>query len=246
MNGDAIWAESRPLSFSLSIIHAKHRPERVENLRKMLHVLTPLSREVPFALYDEPCPEGRRYVEWQHDLHPRVWGRALQTGATHHVFMTDDLRVHPQIWDILAAIVTGRPGEIIGLMSNSPYGPALYEANYHGYITNAWVCGPAYVMPHEHLGKFLPWYMANREIFRSRGWGDDTAVNEWVTNGGGPGAVFHPIPCPIEHRADLTTTTTGPADPNPYERVSWREFEPKADWLMTDYWTKYAPRVKVG
>lgn len=225
--------------FSLAILHAVQDRRRKHSLVSMLHDLSPLAAGVPLRIVDEVRPPGRSWDEWQHEVHPRVWRWSLETAATHHVFMTDDLHIAPNFWAALRAMVAAHPSAILGLLSNHPAGPELARRGAHCYRCNSWLVGPCYVVPRAHLEPFLPWYEAWINTVERRHYGDDSALNEWISRCG-PGESWHPLPTLIEHRADLDSTWQS-GDKFSRERVSWRAVRSCRDtgrdllWTSTDH-----------
>lgn len=213
-------------TFSLAIYHRNDNPKRVRSLRDTLIDLAPLAHSVPTRVFDERATDT--WDKWQHSLHPTVWQWALDvengtTGqqASHHVFMTDDLHVAPGFWKILGAMTEAQPGAILGLLSNHPAGPRLAAAGKRWYRCNSWIVGPAYVVPREHLARFLPWYRVWIErVAKKSDYGDDSSLNEWISKWG-PHESWHPLPTIIEHRSDLESTWQA-GDCFSRERVSWR------------------------
>jgi hypothetical protein len=214
------------VSFSLVINHTPWIPARVLAVEAMMRELRAgapaTARHAPFLntrdFRGTDWQESK--VEWALDQ----WRWSADQRASHHVFMTDDLHLAPGFRLILDAMVRANPTGILGLLSNHHAAPDLAARGKRWYRTNAWLVGPCYVMPHADLVRFLGWFEALPDG-RQRGCkgyaNDDSSVNEWVTNGGGPGVVYHPIPTIIEHRADLESTV-GHGDRFSRERVSWR------------------------
>jgi hypothetical protein len=250
-------------TFSLAILHAVQERRRKLSLAAMLGDLAPLAHGVPLRVVDEVRPPGRSWDEWQHEIHPRVWQWSLETGATHHIFMTDDLHIAPNFWGALGAMVTAHPGAIMGLLSNHPAGPRLaLERATTAYRCNSWIVGPCYVVPRLHLEPFVDWYVRWIESVERRHYGDDSALNEWNSRCG-PGESWHPLPTIIEHRGDLDSTWQS-GDKFSRERVSWRAVRRCHDtgrallWTSTDhhfdleamtrsaYWADYGPMLRVA
>jgi hypothetical protein len=248
-------------TFSLAILHAAHNPKRVLALRSMLLDLQPGAVGVPYRCFDERAED--RWDRWQHTLHPKIWGWALETPATHHVFMTDDLAIAPKFWPVLRAMVGAHPDAIIGLLSNHPAGPKLHARGAHWYRCNSWVVGPAYVIPRAHLAAFLPWYQAWIGTVDGTQYGDDSSLNMWISSHG-PRESWHPLPTIIEHRSDLESTWQS-GDCFSRERVSWRcerwaplreeyeglwtTVEKKRDlneMCAEEYWRGSGPLLRVG
>ena len=214
------------VKFTCAILH-KQTPERQTALLQMLDALDIEERkgQIVGRIFADPKPEGMAWAEFKTHLAQQQWEWALQQGSdfTHHVFLTDDLHVHPLFWDVLAAIVEGSKAKAIGLLSNHPRGPELYRQGLHAYRCNSWLVGPAYVVTSDFLAEALTKYRALPETGeKSRQWfNDDSWLNECVTFGG-PGASWHPLPTIIEHRFDVESTV-GHGDCHSRERVSWRE-----------------------
>lgn len=267
-------------SFSLVINHTPWVEERVAALGAMFWELGPVTP--PFRAFLVNDKDHRGAKNWQHSKVEWAldqWEWAIEQDATHHVFMTDDLNIGPMFWDVLSAMVQANPDTPIGLLSNHPAGPSMALLGHHGYRTNSWLVGPAYVLPHACLVAFLAWYksLETPDAFKKRGeknhtelsvkqqhyFNDDSAINEWNTKHGGPGATWHPLPTIIEHRDDVESTV-GHGDEHSYERVSWRQHQsPRMtmsgawDWepvtkeypidemCKVEYWSQLAPMAEV-
>jgi hypothetical protein len=251
-------------TFSVAILHkcslvtGKYGP-RCDALEYMHHRL---GKAGALRIFDDPCPGDVPWNIWQHDLHPRVWQWAIDTNASHHIFMTDDLHLAPHFWPALEAMVCAKPDAILGLLSNHPAGPRLAESGARWYRCNSWVVGPAYVVPHAHLVKFLAWYKAWIPTVNRGNFGDDSSLNEWISREG-PGESWHPLPTIIEHRDDIESTWQG-GDQFSKERVSWRfmhepvanegggykwdalPFAPGFDMTDPKAWDTTGPMLRVG
>lgn len=218
------------IRFSLCVSHTPWREDRVAACREMLMALTPLAHGVPFLLNDVDY-RGTDWqvskVQWAMDQ----WRWALATPATsHHVFMTDDLRIAPRFWEILNAMVTACPDGAIGLLSNHPKGPGLFirdESTW--YRCNSWIVGPAYLVPRELLAEFFTYFcgLPDGSAPGCKGYGnDDSTLNEFLTKTGR--CSYHPLPTIIEHRGDLPSTV-GHGDRYSQERISWRKLQQPVD-----------------
>jgi hypothetical protein len=210
------------MRISLVVNHAPWRPERAAAL---LLMLKELGGRTNIRINDTDY----RGQDWQAAKVAWAltqWRYGLATGATHCLFMTDDLHIAPRFWDILEAIIEAHPNDPIGFLSNHPKGPELARnraLQVHGYRTNSWLVGPCYLLPRAILAEFLPWFEAKAEgnAPGGRGYGnDDSTLNEFITKTGR--TTWHPLPTIIEHRHDLESTT-GHGDKYSRERVSWRE-----------------------
>ena len=216
------------MTLSITIQHTPWVEARVRALREMMYVLKP-------AMQDPDCfiqvvDTDYRGLDWQSagkvQLELECWHKAAATQADHHVFFTDDLHLLPGITLVLKAMLAAVPNRPIGLLSNHPAGPSLYGAGHAWYKTNSWLVGPAYILPKWHLLTFLTWYRSlpagPPDVQGNQSWyNGDSAINEWISSAGG-GECWHPLPTPIEHRADVDSTV-GHGDRYSRERVSWRE-----------------------
>lgn len=206
-------------TFSVSIKHQARSLARQRALASMCDALAERpGPEIGMRIFDEAA-EGP-WNEWQHKLHDLVWRWHLGTGATHHVLLTDDLWIAPRFWWALLAMVSVKPEAIIGLLSNHPAAVPLAERGAHWYRTNSWLVGPAIIIPQVHLANFVEWHPTWLASVNPKDFGDDSAMNVWVTLKG-PGQVCHPLPTLIEHRGDIESTWC-PGDCYSRERVSWR------------------------
>lgn len=222
------------MTFSLVINHTNWVPERVDAINDMIAVLTP-------AYPDTVSPLSRfmingtdyRGTDWQVSKVKWAldqWRWSAKQDVTHHVFMTDDLHIAPRFWDILSAMVASTGEAPIGLLSNHPQAPNLTT---HWYKTNSWIVGPAYVLTHGFLLRFLPWFEALPDgphtTQGTKGWAnDDSSINEFVTQSGTYS--LHPLPTVVEHRGDIDSTV-GHGDIHSRERLSWRTRR----WTEGDY-----------
>jgi hypothetical protein len=272
---------------SLVISHTPWRADRVKALREMEATLG-IVHYPPEDITDDSanaCIQGADYTdfipvlihdtdyrgrEWQEakvDWELRGWRWAVRQDTAYHMFMTDDLNLHPKFWAVLGAMLSVVGNRPIGLLSNHPKGPELDAQGHSWYRTNSWIVGPAYLLPHADLVRFLQWFEAlPKGDWRTPGnqgyLNDDSSVNEWVTFHG-PGESWHPLPTIIEHRSDVDSTV-GHGDRYWRERVSWREVRKVVgrdpfEWISEtrtvpthedltehDYWLTEAPMLSVG
>jgi hypothetical protein len=214
------------MNFSLVVNHTPWIPERVEALQAMLEALQDFEGPMQVNSTDY------RGTDWQVSKVAWAWAQwtfAAEQKTTHHVFMTDDLHIAPHFWEILSAMVAGSGAKVIGLLSNHPRGPRLFGDGEHAYRTNSWLVGPAYVLEHETLLRFLAWFDKlpdgpHTEKGTKAYANDDSTINEWVTHHSRGLTTWHPLPTIIEHRGDLESTV-GHGDQHSRERVSWRKYQ---------------------
>lgn len=204
---------------SIVINHCKARPDRVACLAEMRRSLA--LHDGPFFLNDgeDVKPAGPTKVEWER----RQWSWAIDTGADHCLFMSDDVALAPRFLEILGAMIEAKPKAIIGLLSNHPRAVELADRGERWYRCNSWIVGPAYCVPRKHLAEFFFWFLSLPD---GDGPGqiahlnDDSTLNEWITRRG-PGESWHPLPTIVEVIGLETTWVSG--DVHSRELVSWRK-----------------------
>ena len=208
------------ICFSLVANHAPWREERVVSLREMMMKLTPYAHGIPYFCNDkkhdrDSWRRGEAKVEWE----LAQWRWSLEQPVSHHVFMSDDLHVAPDFWEILDAMVRAAPAACMGMLSNHPRAVTLASEGWRWYRTNAWLVGPCIVLAREHLESFLAWF-ERLPPEEQRALNDDSTINRWISEAG-PKEALHPLPTIIEHRHDIETTAAA-GDQYSRERVSWR------------------------
>jgi hypothetical protein len=209
------------MNFSLVINHTPWVPARVEALAEMRRALATGPGFCATFINDRDW----RNTDWQESKVSWAldqWRWSASQAVTHHVFMTDDLHIMPGFWRALAAMCFQSGEAPIGLLSNHPDIPDL--SGFHWYRTRSWLVGPAYVLPHAFLLRFLAWFEAKPDgHYKTPGTkgyaNDDSSINEFVSHEGG--YTLHPLPTIIEHRADIGSTV-GHGDRHSRERLSWR------------------------
>jgi hypothetical protein len=217
------------MTFSLSIDHTPWIASRRENLASMLMDLLPLANGIPYLCNDDDY-HGFQWVDIKDTWALKKWRWHIAQGADHAVMLSDDVAVMPRFWDVLGAMVSSAPNSSIGLMSNHPDGPAMLAGGHHWYRCNAWLVGPAIVMPTPMLAEFVSWYEdwyprlpRGRDAEGFQEWyHDDSSINEWI-NRRGPRESLHPLPAPIEHQLGLGRShDTNPFPKYAAEAISWK------------------------
>ena len=216
------------IRFSLSVSHTPWIEARRANLSRMLLDLLPLSKDIPYFCHNKDY-RGRPWEDVKQEWAMTAWQWHIKQDVTHCVLLSDDLNVMPNFFKVLDSMVSSAKHQPIGLMSNHPDGPALFEDGHHWYKTDSWLVGPAMCIPRDLLARVVDWYpgfMAGcptgkdeygyREFFH-----DDSAINEFVTRFG-PYSL-HPLPAPIEHNLTLGRSHDAkPFPPHAAEWISWR------------------------
>ena len=217
------------IKFSLSVANTPWIPARVDNLRQMLMTLTPLARSIPYLCHDTDY-RGKPWEAVKKEWALTAWKWHLKQDVSHCVLMSDDLSIMPDFWDVLGNMVHSASNVPIGLMSNHPDGPALFDAGHHWYKCNSWLVGPAICIPRNLLAQFVIWYESwldtlptgkDEEGYREF-YHDDSSLNEWVSKKLGAFSL-HPLPAPIEHNLHLGRSHDAkPFPKHAAEWISWK------------------------
>jgi hypothetical protein len=216
-------------TFSLSIDHTPWIPARRERLARMLLDLLPLSNRIPYLLHDTDY-RGKPWADVKHEWALAKWRWHLQQDVTHCILLSDDLAIMPHFWEVVGSMVEACPASPIGLMSNHPDGPKLFDAGHSWYACSAWLVGPGIIFPRDLLARFVAWYEdwyfklpTGHDLYGYREWfHDDSSMNEWITREL-EGCSVHPLPSPIEHQLGIGRShDAAPFPEHAAEWISWR------------------------
>jgi hypothetical protein len=217
-----------PHALALALPHTPWIPHRVESFRR-------LGAELHAA--GDGHDECRTFSDRESNkVWPRkLWGWALDTGATHLVQLQDDVIVSPHFWATLRAMLTARPRDVIGLSAVHPHGPDIARQGHRWYRTPG-VVGWAYVFPRELLAAFVAWVDARPEIVAVRN--EDDLIGDWLAATGR--TAWHPVPTIVDHDVSVPSTYANDAHMHRRATVTWRGYDP-ADLVSADWWRGDGP-----
>lgn len=133
-----------------------------------------------------------------------AWGVSRET-CSHFMLLQDDVRVAPNFWPALRAMLLALPGEVICLQSVHQAAPALCSEDVRWYTTIDGMLGPAYVLPRAVLAEFMAW-RAERLTGRPDEFpeGEDTLLGLFcmVTRR----RIWSPIPTIVDHPGEVAST----------------------------------------
>jgi hypothetical protein len=200
-------------SFVLAVSHAPWQPARVQNMVRMRETLRAAENTTSYREVTDRLPNW----QWAERMWQWADGAAIATGASHAVFLQDDLDLHPQFWKVLRAMVGAAHNKAIALIANHPYGRRAVDRKDSWYLTSECL-GSGYVLPACMLHAFVAWRAA-QPIWRIRSTGEDYLITCWLNRTGR--RAWHPVPSPIDHRRDIASTN--PRDRYPFRRsyVRW-------------------------
>jgi hypothetical protein len=213
-------------TFAVGVSHCPWLPDRVANMA----LVRPLLAR-PGTSYTEVTDRAKNWV-WSRKL----WGwGAAQLGASHVVFLQDDLRFSPAFWAVLEAMVRARPNRVISLVSNHPMSERALVAG-HPFFTMCECLGTGYVFPSALLHVFLDWRdrMPVSELAITN---EDFQITRWLFETGRK--VWCPIPTVLQTQDDAITSTTPVDGAYAYRRsyVDWED--PRVAGVpitSVDYW----------
>lgn len=216
------------LEFALGIpTTADWRPERHESLVRLCDELT--FRPKYYREFRERAPNW----VWSREM----WKWAAGTNATHFIQLQDDIRPMPHFWHVLRAMIEANPKETIGLHANHPIAYNLALKGRRWFRTQAWLVGPAYVVPIPRLRAFLAWLDENESTLpKTVTEHEDVLLSTWLKQTGQD--CWHPIPAITDVDLTIGSTyagTNGHIDDHRRPRVTWHNF-PVEQLKTPSYW----------
>lgn len=175
------------------IAHAAFSSEREASLGKMLH-------DLPDA-YVSASIEPSSPCEWS----IRQWGKAVRmaevTGATHALFLNDDLTLCQDFMRVLEKVIEANPNHVICLHNAHPKAQQAFEEGYR-YITSPdGLIGTAWTIPIPALKAFLEWRENDLKQGVVECVAEDTLVNLWMMDTGN--LIWSTVPALIDHDTSL-------------------------------------------
>jgi hypothetical protein len=205
------------ITFALGIPHAKHRPERVKSLARLMAALdvyepTPETWAlVPhLKVFDRKCP----YWEWSGEM----WHWQLEKGGTHALVLQDDVMPMPNFWGALKAMVTAVPDQVLALETVHPAAMHFARENIGRWL-RSWdgLIGVQYVIPRNLLAEFLHWRTWNLKRDAVCYITEDALIDCWLIDTGRK--AWHPVPALASHDVGIPSTNTG-FDLHPFRNVA--------------------------
>lgn len=162
--------------------------------------------------------QGARHTVWKERAPNHVWSENMwkdavsREGATHCLFLQDDVKLAPNFWRALHALIDAHPSQVICLESVHQMIMPLVEESIAGVTTPDGLIGPGYVMPREMLAEFLAWrnsalapgVLAFLKANEKPPFGEDTLLGLWCA--ATDRTVLMPVPSLIDHDTSLEST----------------------------------------
>jgi hypothetical protein len=178
------------VKIAIGIAHAEFLWERRESLSRLL-------RAVPEA-HVSVSKEREHASVWA----KRLWEWADAQDADATILLNDDITVHPELREIVAAMVTAVPGETISLHTSVPVAASLATAGQR-WLRSYWLTGPGYVLPRGGARRLLDWSAAAPRNLVATSNEDAIGIHEaWSRQR----PIWGSIPAFVEHDVSVPST----------------------------------------
>lgn len=131
-----------------------------------------------------------------------MWGWGAAQPVSHTVYLQDDLRLSPDFWRVVEAMVRAVPNRILGLISNHPLSDHAL-AQGHTWFRMCETLGSGYVVPTPLMGAFLDW-RDRLPVAQVASLCEDYVLSRWQYETGRRS--WCPVPTVIQTRDAITTT----------------------------------------
>src|ERR1700690_463590 len=231
------------------VSHTPWVPERVESYKRLCAQLE--EQGVTHTPWTERAPN--------HVWSDHMWADACgHPGATHALFLQDDVKLAPNFWRALHALVDARPDVVICLESEHQMIVPLAEEGVCGVTTPDGLIGPGYVFPLKMLAEARAWrtsalapgVLAQLEAMPKPPFGEDTLLGLFCAATGRD--IFMPVPSLIDHDISISSTYDNDSHGRRRPLVRWDNLSlvhsdgtPGGLELLEskDYWLLPAPHV---
>jgi hypothetical protein len=185
------------------VSHTPWVPARVESYNRLCAQLT--EQGVTWKPWTEKAPN--------HVWSEHMWLDAIgHPGATHALFLQDDVRLAPNFRRALHALIDARPLEVICLESVHQMIIPLAEEGVCGVTTPDGLIGPGYVVPLDVLTEFAGWrttslmpgLLEHLKLPATKMFGEDTLLGMFCAVTGRN--IFMPVPSLLDHDVSIAST----------------------------------------
>jgi hypothetical protein len=196
-------------TFAIAIPHTPWVDERRVSLHELRGALTPLPPGAEYRVFGDKAPNH----VWSEEL----WTWLAGTNATHVLQLQDDVRVCPEFWGALQALVAAHPDEVIGLETVHPL--AKYASGHRWVTTSDGLVGVGYVMPRAQLVQFLKWRHDALKPGAPEQITEDTLIGLWCLHT--KRRIYHPVPTIIDHNVNIKSTYNNDAHGARRPEIRW-------------------------
>jgi hypothetical protein len=193
------------VTIALAIPHTPWIPERVESMGRLLDELGITMTGGGQPAYETPLQHFRIFFDraknWEWS--GAMWTWLARTDATHCLQLQDDVRVAPNFWPALRAMLEAVPDQVICLEVVHPAVVAVAREGYRWMTTSDLMVGVGYVLPRALLVEFLEW-RSNLTLRALEAIPEDTLLAVWCVATGR--RIWSPIPTIIDHDTSIPST----------------------------------------
>lgn len=188
--------------FAVYIAHTPWVPERVQSYDRLTAQLS--EQGATWNIWNERAPN--------HVWSENMWARACRQSAPYCLFLQDDVKLAPNFWKAIHALVEARPNEVICLESVHQMIVPLAEEGVVGVTTPDGLIGPGYIVPTDVLGEFLDWrqrelapgLLEHLKLPTTKLFGEDTLLGLFCAATGRN--ILMPVPSLIDHDVSIPST----------------------------------------
>ncbi len=193
-------------------------------------------RQATLSRLRDQIGPGQYVAVSQQREHASTWSKRLYTvgaatGADFVCFLNDDVTVAPDFVDVLTAMHSAHPNEVLALHTTFPMAEDL-DAACQRWFRSYWVTGPAYSMPMTRL-RALQAYIARLPRWFTESRNEDNVAMQWLWSEQTP--AWHQIPAVVKH--DVTVPSSLGYDHHPLRQplYTW-EHTPTAELTTPSFW----------
>lgn len=185
------------MKLEIGISHAPHMPGRKESLARLLPSI--LGRQ-SVHLEDRPG----HHSAWSLLLWKGVLAAGDANGATHAMFLQDDVIPCDSFLDNVHSVIEAKPTNLINLYNAHPLSVTAKEMGFSWCTSPDGLIGNAYILPIEMLREFVEYRTTKLSDAIVQEGGEDRLINLFAMDRGY--LVWSTVPALVDH--DLTVPST--------------------------------------
>ncbi len=219
------------------IAHAGFLPERQKSLQRLHDQLKEAGCPLPTI---STSVRKEHACEWAMRVWEFIASRPPSEDDRPHIILNDDVTIHPQLLDVVAAMAKALPGQLLSLHAQHPFAQAL-AGKGHNWFKCYWYTGPAVVLYPPQARELLAFAQEDKNRFLWKGNEDNVAIH-WAWSKQTP--FYTALPAVVKHDVSVPSTLGYDDHPNRVATVLWDALKgfPKAEKIMQnmiteDFWT---------
>jgi hypothetical protein len=211
-------------TLAIVIVCADHIPERAAAMQRLI------------AALGEPVDHlelGKKTVrEWSEGAWYGGLQAACEKGASHILFLNDDLLLCPDFLRHVRAAIAAKPDDVVSFHPNHPKGAKKaremglsWVASYDGLV------GTAYCLPADLLSRFLAW-RGECLLPEALDYPEDAQIGLWCMSA--KRDILHSLPGLFLHDPGIASLFNHDQDPLKQPCVTFHEVDPETVNWATD------------